>query len=129
METHPRFRRGSTPRLTAVPKVRTAAKTSAMRLSVATCHFPVGADIRRNARYVLHQMRIASKLGADVAHFPEACLSGYAGADFRSFRGFDWDFLLARMQDVLALARQLRLWVVVGSAHRLTGKHKPHGRN
>jgi predicted amidohydrolase len=97
-----------------------------MRLSVATCHFPASADIRRNARYVLHQMRVASGLGADVAHFPEACLSGYAGTGFRSFRGFNWDFLLARMQDVLALARQLRLWVVVGSAHRLTGGHKPH---
>jgi len=97
-----------------------------MKLSVATCHFPVGADIRRNARYVLRQMRIASKLGADVAHFPEACLPGYAGVDFRSFRGFDWDLLLACMQDVLTLARQLRLRVVVGSAHRLTGRHKPH---
>jgi len=97
-----------------------------MKLSVATCHLPVSADIRRNARYVLRQMRVASGLGADVAHFPEACLSGYAGTDFRSFRGFNWGLLLACKQDVLALARQLRLWVVVGSAHRLTGKHRPH---
>jgi len=97
-----------------------------MRLSIATCHFPAGADIQRNARHVLRQMRIASKLGADVAHFPEACLSGYAGTDFRSYHGFNWDLLLACTQDVLALARQLRLWVVVGSTHRLTGRHKPH---
>ncbi len=97
-----------------------------MRLSVATCYFPVGADIGRNAHYVLRQMRIASELGADVAHFPEACLSGYAGVDFKSYRGFDWDLLRTRTQDVLAMARELRLWVVVGSSHPLTGRHKPH---
>jgi len=97
-----------------------------MSLSVATCYFPVAADIRRNARYVLRQMRVASKLGADVAHFPEACLSGYAGADFPSYGRFDWSLLLACTQDVLAMARELRLWVVIGSTHPLTGQHKPH---
>ena len=97
-----------------------------MRLSVATCHFPVSADVRRNACYVLHQMRVARRLGADVAHFPEACLSGYAGSEFKSYRGFDWDLLQACTRDVLVLAGTLRLWVVVGSAHRLTGRHKPH---
>jgi len=71
-------------------------------------------------------MRIARRLGADVAHFPEACLSGYACSEFKSYRGFDWDLLQACTRDVLVLARRLRLWVVVGSAHRLTGRHKPH---
>jgi predicted amidohydrolase len=97
-----------------------------MKLSVATCYFPVDADIRRNRRYVLRQMRAAREGGADVAHFPEACLSGYAGVDFTSYRGFDWALLDACTRDILALARQLRLWVVVGSSHPLTGRHKPH---
>jgi predicted amidohydrolase len=30
------------------------------------------------------------------------------------------------MQKVLDLARQCSLWVILGSAHRLTGRHKPH---
>ncbi len=97
-----------------------------MKISVATCYFPVDADPHRNSRYVLSQMRTARERGADVVHFPEACLSGYAGVDFDSYRGFDWKLLEACTREVLALARQLRLWVVVGSTHPLTGRHKPH---
>jgi predicted amidohydrolase len=97
-----------------------------MKLSVATCYFPVDADIRRNRRYVMRQMRIARQGGADIAHFPEACLSGYGGVDFPSYRDFDWALLGACTRDILALARELRLWVVIGSSHPLTGRHKPH---
>ena len=75
-----------------------------MKLSVATCYVPVDADIRRNRRYVLQQMRTAHAHGADVAHFPEACHSGYAGTDFPSYQGFDWPRLTACTQDILELA-------------------------
>ncbi|MBP1649280.1 MAG: carbon-nitrogen hydrolase [Bacteroidetes bacterium] len=97
-----------------------------MRISVATCYFPVDADISRNQRYVETQMREARSLGADVAHFPEASLSGYAGVDFKSYYHFDWSRLQAATRHVLNLARQTRLWVILGSTHRLTGRHKPH---
>jgi deaminated glutathione amidase len=97
-----------------------------MKITVATCHFPVDADIRSNREYVLRQMRTSRGRGADVAHFPEACLSGYAGADFNSYRGFDWGLLEECTRQVLDQARQLRLWVILGSTHRLTGRHKPH---
>ncbi len=97
-----------------------------MKLTVATCQFPVSADIHSNLLYVSRQMRAAKAQGAHVAHFPEACLSGYAGVDLASFKGFDWDLLQECTRAVLNLARQLRLWVILGSAHRLTGSHKPH---
>jgi deaminated glutathione amidase len=95
-------------------------------LKVATCQFPVGADIGANLRHVRHQMTSANQRGARVAHFPEGSLSGYAGADFESFIGFDWDRLREAMTDVQEHARTLRIWVVLGSAHRLSGAHKPH---
>jgi len=97
-----------------------------MKISVATCHFPVDADISRNEEYVVSQVRSARELGADVAHFPEACLSGYAGTDFKSYRGFDWTRLEVATRHVLDVAKQTRLWVILGSTHRLTGRHKPH---
>lgn len=97
-----------------------------MKISVATCQFPVDSDIRRNSKYILRQMRAAKDRGAHVAHFPEACLSGYAGADFSSLKGFDWNLLKDCTTPILDLARQLRLWVILGSTHRLTGRHKPH---
>lgn len=96
------------------------------RLTVATCQFPVDADIARNGRYVLRQMRTAREHGADVVHFPEACLSGYAGSDFASYDGFDWALLERTTRTVMALAAELEVWVVLGSTHRLTGGHKPH---
>ncbi|WP_314174910.1 carbon-nitrogen hydrolase family protein [Streptomyces winkii] len=107
------------------------------QLTVATCQFPVGADIGRNCRYVMRQMRSAKEQGAHLAHFPEACLSGYAGPDFDDYRGFDWELLESATRRVLQLAAELRLWVVLGSTHRLTGGspqvrqgrgggHKPH---
>jgi deaminated glutathione amidase len=97
-----------------------------MKLTVATCQFPVGPDIRKNLRYVSRQMRVARDSGADVAHFPEACLSGYAGVDFASYEDFDWDSLRECAQRVLELAHQLRVWVVLGSTHPLTGRRQPH---
>jgi len=97
-----------------------------MRITVATCQFPVDAEIRRNAEYVYRQMRMAKSRGARVAHFPECALSGYAGTDLGSFKEFDWRLLQECTSAVLALARELRLWVVLGSTHRLTGRHKPH---
>lgn len=97
-----------------------------MKLTVATCQFPVDADIRRNLQYVLRQIRTAQDRGAHVAHFPEACLSGYAGVDFPSLKSFDWALLHECTQRVLDVARQCRLWVILGSTHRLTGRHKPH---
>lgn len=97
-----------------------------MKLKVATCQFPVDRDILRNTDCVLRQLRAARDRGADLAHFSETCLSGYAGVEFPSFDRFDWDRLLACTQRVLDAARRLRLWVVLGSSHRLTGRHKPH---
>lgn len=97
-----------------------------MKLAVATCQFPTGADIGANLGHVLDLMRAAKARGADVAHFPEACLSGYAGIDMPSHEGFDWPRLAAATRDVLTLAGALRLWVVLGSSHRLTGPNKPH---
>ena len=95
-------------------------------LTVATCQFPTSSTIGDNLAYVLEQMRTAKARGADVAHFPEACLSGYAGIDMPSHEGFDWPRLTQALLDVLALAGRLRLWVALGSAHRLTAPHKPH---
>jgi predicted amidohydrolase len=97
-----------------------------MKLTVATCQFPIGSGVRKNLKYVARQIRTAKDWGADVAHFPEACLSGYAGVDFASFESFDWPLLEECTRRVLDLPRELSMWVVLGSAHPLTGRHKPH---
>ena len=97
-----------------------------MKLRVATCQFPVSADIDANARRVRRQLRSARQQGAHVAHFCEGALSGYAGADFASHAGLDWARLERRAREIAELAGELGLWVLLGSSHRLTGDRKPH---
>ena len=97
-----------------------------MRLTVGTCQFPTSSEISSNLDYILTLIREAKLQGCDVAHFPEACLSGYAGSDFGSNEGLDWPVLAAATHTVLALAAELKIWVILGSAHRLTGNNKPH---
>ncbi len=71
-------------------------------------------------------MEKASQLGAAVAHFPEAALTGYAGMDFDSWDDFDWAELRDETMQIMKLAKQLQLWVILGSAHRLSTGHLPH---
>jgi deaminated glutathione amidase len=97
-----------------------------MKLIVATCQFPTSADIDSNFQYVSQFMKDAKERGADVAHFPEACLSGYAGADFESYEGFDWKLLRECIHKIIDLAGELELWTVLGSTHKLSAPHKPH---
>jgi len=97
-----------------------------MTLDVATCQFPVGADVRENARWIRRQMRRAKARGAQVVHFSEGALSGYAGADFVSHESLDWETLDTFAREIAALAGALRIWVLLGSSHRLSGAHRPH---
>lgn len=95
-------------------------------IRVATCQFPVSSDVDENERWVAQQIATAAARGVDVAHFPEGALSGYAGVDFASFEGFDWRRLTVATERLLGLADQLSIWVVLGSAHRLSPPNKPH---
>ena len=97
-----------------------------MELCIATCQFPVSDDIRKNQHYILRQMKLAKKKNADIVHFPECALGGYAGMDFKSFRDYKWEHLRSATQTVIDVSKQLKIWVVLGSNHNLTGRHKPH---
>jgi predicted amidohydrolase len=96
------------------------------RVIVATCQFPVGGDVSRNARAIRGLMRAARARGAHAAHFCETALSGYAGVDIPTLEGYDWERHADELKGIMALAAELSLWVIVGSTHRLTGPRKPH---
>ena len=95
-------------------------------LKVATCQFAVGRSIKRNSREICNFLHKASKTKADIVHFSECALSGYVGTDFPNFDGYDWNLLRQETQKVMTLAAELRLWVVLGSTHKLTEPNKPH---
>jgi predicted amidohydrolase len=97
-----------------------------MKLEIATSQFPVSDDIGRNLRYILRHIERAAQAGAQVVHFCEGALSGYAGVDFESFAGFDWKALDVASRAVLNAAARCGVWVLLGSSHRLSGRKKPH---
>ncbi len=89
-------------------------------LKVATCQFAVSSSIKRNARQIQNYMMRAKKARAEIVHFSEGALSGCADFEFSSFDGFDWQLLQQETAKIMSLAAKLGLWVVLGSAHRLT---------
>ena len=95
-------------------------------LKIATCQFAVSSSIIRNASQIHKLLHRAKKDKADIVHFPECALSGYVGTDFPSFNGYDWQRLKAETEKIMALAKKLGLWIVLGSTHRLTEPNKPH---
>jgi predicted amidohydrolase len=95
-------------------------------IKIATCQFPVSESVERNSKCIQEFLEKAKKLDADIVHFSECALSGYAGPDFDSFKGYDWTLLVEETKKIMALAGKLQLWVVLGSSHKLTAPNKPH---
>jgi predicted amidohydrolase len=96
------------------------------KLKIATCQFAVSDSIVTNANFICEFMQEAKAKHADVVHFSECALSGYASVDFKSFDGFDWELLKSHTEAIMALAAKLKLWVALGSVHRLTEPNRPH---
>jgi len=95
-------------------------------VKVATCQFAVGRSIRRNSLAICEFMSKAKKAKADIVHFSECALSGYVGTEFPNFEGYDWELLKEETDKIMTLAATLKLWVVLGSTHRLTEPNKPY---
>ena len=94
-------------------------------LRIATCQFPVSGDPAENAKCIRDFLHQAAEAGAHLLHTSEACLSGYAGIDFRSFAGYDWAALRQVTTELRELVKDLKLWLVLGSAHFLDPATKP----
>ncbi len=95
-------------------------------LKITTCQFPVSESVEQNSKFIQKFLEKAKKLGADIVHFSECALSGYAGPDFDSFEGYNWPLLVEETEKIMTLAENLKLWVVLGSSHKLTAPNKPH---
>lgn len=103
-----------------------AAPGAVAELRVGTCQFPVSGDVTANGEWIRRQMNEARALGADVVHFSEAALSGYAGSDWETLGDFPWTRQRDELEKILAAARELRVWVILGATHQLSAGNKPH---
>jgi predicted amidohydrolase len=107
----------------AAPSDHGAKPTATLR--IATCQFPVSGDPVANAKRIQDFLHQAPEAGAHLLHTSEACLSGYAGIDFRSFANYDWAALRQVTTDLRERVKELKLWLVLGSAHFLDPATKP----
>jgi len=96
------------------------------KIRVATCQFAESYSPRRNAAMIRRYLAKAKSRQAEIVHFHEACLSGYLARKQapRPDEAF-WRALREATESICAEAARLGLWVVLGSAHRLTPPHKP----
>jgi predicted amidohydrolase len=95
-------------------------------LKIATCQFPVSEFVEQNSQYIYNFINEAKELEADIVQFSECALSGYAGPDFESLEAYNWQMLINETKKILSLAGKLKIWVALGSTHRLTPPNKPH---
>ena len=97
-----------------------------MKLAIATCQFPITADINRNSRFILAQMAKAAGKKAQIAHFAESALSGYAGVHYPDSLQVDYELLRMQLLKICRAANEHSIWVILGSNHQLSGQNKPH---
>jgi predicted amidohydrolase len=111
-----------------------------VRLAVAqtTVHGDPGDTtlLRESGRDIRGLMRDAHDAGARIVHFSEGTTSSphkrvmsADGPDTVGPADWDrcrWDVLREELRATAELARELRLWTVLGSVHRLTPPHRPH---
>jgi deaminated glutathione amidase len=100
-------------------------KRPSAKLRIATCQFPVSGNSTENAKYIRSFMGQAATEGAHLLHTSEASLSGSVGIDFPTFKKYDWDALRKETAELRALAKDLKMWLVLGSAHFLDESTKP----
>ena len=100
--------------------------TGTTTLKIAIAQTTATADARSNGRTVRRLMRAAAAERARLVQFPEGLLSGYAKEQIQDWDEVDWPTVRDELEQILALAAELRLWVVLGSAHPLTPPHRPH---
>lgn len=88
------------------------------QLQIATCQFAVGSDPVRNAEQILVYIRRASRGGADLVHFPECALSGYAGVDYKSLDEVNFPLVEQQLGRVADACRKQGIYAAVGSMRR-----------
>ncbi|WP_020579866.1 carbon-nitrogen hydrolase family protein [Actinopolymorpha alba] len=108
------------------PSAPSATSGPSTPFLVATAQNAISPDVRQNGRGIRELMRAADQEGARLIHFPEGALSGYAKAQVKDWQTVDWPAINEELEQIAALAKELRLWTVLGSAHRLTAPHRPH---
>lgn len=102
----------------------TARAVKPFRIAIA--QLSITGNVRRNGEKIRSAMREAARARARLIQFPEGMLSGCAKNPIQNWDEVDWGVVRRELHSVMALAAELKLWVVLGSAHPLTPPHWSH---
>ena len=92
------------------------------KLTIVTAQFPVTGSFSRNFYYMVKLATQAKNKKADLIHFSETCLGGYAGAEFENWDKYDWNLQEKFEREIFKLAENLNLGIIYGSNHRISGE-------
>ena len=84
-------------------------------LRVAAAQIPIGAEIDANVAQIIRAMEECASQGAKVLVCPEAAVSGYSPAIGHGREPQEWPLIRDGLQSIAERARELSLWVAVGS--------------
>jgi predicted amidohydrolase len=93
---------------------------------IAIAQPAITGDVHENGRTVRRLMRDAAASEVRLVQFPEGMVSGYAKEQVKDWSEVDWPAVRVEVEAVAALAAELGMWVVVGSAHLLSEPNRPH---
>jgi len=94
-------------------------------IRIAVVQSLVQSDIAANGAHIRDLLEQAAARGADLALFGEGALSGYVKSQITDWTRVDWARLKQERQDIAALAGQLGIVAVVGTATPVPGQ-RPH---
>lgn len=93
---------------------------------LATTQSKVYHSVERNGIEIRRLIRKSKSQGADIVHFCEGALSGYAENQLRQHQDIDFTRIRIEIEKIKLLCRELNIWTVLGSAHELSNGNKPH---
>lgn len=99
--------------------------TTNKKLRIAVCQFPVTGNIAKNSRYIRGFIRKAAAHQAEIIQFPETSLCGWGKWNNPAFKKFDFAALRRETSEIRRLAAEKKIWVILGSVHRLDTDFKP----
>jgi len=75
-------------------------------LTIATCQHKISSDLKSNFSVIGKQIRLAALKNADIVHFSECNLSGYADFDFADITSQNENILRNCLKELLNLAKK-----------------------
>jgi len=95
------------------------------KLTIATCQHDICGNINKNLSYILRQIKEAKLKSADIVHFSECNLTGYAGVDIPEITISGYSEIQNGIDAIKKEAEQVEIKVIVGSHHYVSEEEKP----